>query len=596
MSEPLLLPALGARRARIVTLMVAALAPACGPGEVLDEGPADVVPPAVDLTTQLFRPDHVLEIEITLAAGDWAELRQQSRSVWDILGNSCLSPPVSPFTYFPGDVRIDGELVETIGVRKKGFFGSLDNVRPSLKLKLDEYVDGQRLFGSDNLTLNNNKSDPSNVKQCLGYRVFAAAGLPAPRCGFAHVTVNGEDLGVYTHVEAIKKAFLARHFADARGNLYEGALSDFRPGWVDTFQRKTNELDGDRSDIEALVPVLELPDAELEAALADHVDLDHFATFWAAEFLVGHLDGYARNTNNFYLYSDPATGKLWFIPWGIDSILSSYDGTLPWEEQTPPWLVWAEGVLARRLYLHDPARYFGALDVVLGVAWDEVALLAELERLAAMLTPYVGAAAESGNQAALQAVRDFIAGRRAAIEAHRVGSPPVWPLPLRDPWCVDVLGAISGEFATTWGTLGMADPFSQGSATLSLTIGAVPEPVPDAVTALAGLDASTGEHVLQVAAFRDPDTIDIAHMVINPALLVPGTSQTFDWVKLSGYALRIVFPPPDCVPPPGETECPPTVTLLGAIGDGVLELSQASTNPGAPVIGTLSAVLYEVWF
>ena len=34
-------------------------------------------------------------------------------------------------------------------------------------------------------------------------------------------TVNGEDLGVYSHVETLDKDFLERHFPDASGNLYE---------------------------------------------------------------------------------------------------------------------------------------------------------------------------------------------------------------------------------------------------------------------------------------------------------------------------------------------------------------------------------------
>jgi hypothetical protein len=37
------------------------------------------------------------------------------------------------------------------------------------------------------MTLNNNKQDPSAIHQCLGYAVFADAGVPAPRCNFAHV-------------------------------------------------------------------------------------------------------------------------------------------------------------------------------------------------------------------------------------------------------------------------------------------------------------------------------------------------------------------------------------------------------------------------
>ena len=85
----------------------------------------------------------------------------------------------------------------------------------------------------------------------MAYALFRAAGLVAPRCNHAHVVVNGQDLGIYTHVEAIKKPFLARHFTSDDGNLYEGnARADFAPALQVRYERKTNELDeqGQRED------------------------------------------------------------------------------------------------------------------------------------------------------------------------------------------------------------------------------------------------------------------------------------------------------------------------------------------------------------
>jgi hypothetical protein len=97
--------------------------------------------------------------------------------------------------------------------------------------------------GTERLLLHNNLQDPSAVRQCLAYDVFRAAGHEAPRCNLAHVTVNGEDLGVYTHVEAVRSDYLRRHHASDEGDLYEGALSDFLDGWMATFDPKTNDTD-----------------------------------------------------------------------------------------------------------------------------------------------------------------------------------------------------------------------------------------------------------------------------------------------------------------------------------------------------------------
>src|SRR5687768_10913246 len=241
---------MGWSRSLLGLWMVAAVA--CGDDGA--EGPDGGGPDAgVDLSEPLFDPDHVVEVEIEVAPADWDELRFQTRSVPEIFG-SCLAEPFrDPFTYFPATVTVDGETLDQVGVSKKGFLGSLSTEKPSLKLKLDEYVDDQALFGMKRLTLNNSQQDPAFVRQCLTYQTFTAAGIPAPRCNFARVRVNGDDLGLYVHVEAVNKPFLRRHFADDEGNLYEGTLSDFRQGWTATFELKTNESANDRSDLEAVV-------------------------------------------------------------------------------------------------------------------------------------------------------------------------------------------------------------------------------------------------------------------------------------------------------------------------------------------------------
>ena len=177
-------------------------------------------------------------------------------------------------------MTIDGETHTEVGVRKKGFLGSQSDTKPSLKLRYDKYVDGQSLGGvMDRMTLNNSVQDPSMVNTCLAYEVFAAAGNPAPRCNFANVTVNGMELGLYVHVEELKKPFLARHFDSAAGNLYEGTISDFTSSHSGTMEKKTNEDEDDWSDVDAVVAALQDPSDAGIKALGELVDLDRFLTF-----------------------------------------------------------------------------------------------------------------------------------------------------------------------------------------------------------------------------------------------------------------------------------------------------------------------------
>ena len=125
--------------------------------------------------------------------------------------------------------------------------------------------------------------------------------------------MNGKDLGLYVHVEEIKKPFLARHFDSAEGNLYEGTVSDFTPEHRGTIEKKTNEDADDWSDVDAVVAALQDESRAGLEALSKIVDLDRFLSFWATEALVGHWDGYAGNHNNFQFYRE-SDGPFVFIP------------------------------------------------------------------------------------------------------------------------------------------------------------------------------------------------------------------------------------------------------------------------------------------
>jgi len=585
-----------ARIRAISTLALASLlTAACGSGDDTPGGPdagptadadladADLADAGPDLTEAMFDPDRVLDISIDMAPDDWDSLRTQTRSIFDILGSSCLvEPPERPFTYFPATITIDGDVVENVAVRKKGFFGSLSTTKPSLKVKFNEYVEGAEYFGLKRLTLNNSISDPSYVKQCIGYWLFREAGVPASRCNFATVKLNGEDLGIYVHIESLKKQFLRRHFGNDDGNMYEGALSDFRPGWIETFQKKTNKLEPDRSDIEALVPAVEAPDVEFLDAIEPLVDIDSFIDMWATELLVMHADGYARNTNNFYMYRDPATQQFVFIPWGIDSILFP-DTQISWEDQMPPKTVWAEGALSRRLYLlpETRTRYLGRLRELLDTVWNEEVIHAELDRMEALVRPLVTEEETEQFDFVLTMVRDFVDARRGELEPVLAGAPELWDRPLRDPWCIDAIGTVEASFSTTWGTLQDEDVFASGTGTMNVVADGVPF-VTGQVGSHSGLEPEEGVAVIQLFSWLDDGTLLVLHLVLDPALVQPGTLEV-DWIEVSAQAVKIEFPPV------GEPEAVP----VGLVGDGTLVFTAASTSDGAPVSGTVSTLLYE---
>ena len=156
----------------------------------------------------------MLDIEIELAKADWDQVRRQTRTWSEALA---LEIPESPFTWVKADIAIDGKWIENVGIRKKGWLGSQDERRPSLKVSFSEYQDQQPFGEIRGLTLNNNKQDPAGVCQRLAYRLFRESGTVAPHCNLARVTVNGEYLGVYSNVESIKRPLLERGFGSGSG-------------------------------------------------------------------------------------------------------------------------------------------------------------------------------------------------------------------------------------------------------------------------------------------------------------------------------------------------------------------------------------------
>ncbi len=383
--------------------------------------------PDEDLSDLLFDPATIVEVEIEMDPADWDLVRNEVREVSGLFESPCLQEPFySNYTFKPATVTVNGELIEQAGVRKKGFLGSVNADRPSLKIAFDEYVPDGECFSLNRLTLNNNLQDGSQVKQCLAYGLFAAAGVPAPRCNFAHVRVNGQDLGIYTNVESYKKRFIARHFDDNEGRLYEGTFADFHDEWIATFEPKTDEANEDRSDLEAIKAALDLPDDELEAALRALIDVDEFMRFWAVESLVNHGDGYATNRNNYYIYFDPTTGLASFMSWGADQVFG--------DTKFNDGVTFVGSVLTRRLYglPATQAQYVAVMQELLNTIWDEDALIAWVDRMEALVEPVVGH--ELSGQT--DQIRNYISGRRATFEPFLAHPPdfnaPFPPVPCEE--------------------------------------------------------------------------------------------------------------------------------------------------------------------
>ncbi|MCH2184870.1 CotH kinase family protein, partial [Myxococcota bacterium] len=273
-----------------------------------------------DLRDVAFDPNRLIEVDITMDPADFELLRREQRTLMEIFGGQCgAAPAPNPYNFYEADVTIDGTTLLSVGVRKKGFLGSVSRVKPSLKIDFFEFGGESSVYGLDRMTLNNLQQDPSLLDQCLGYGLHRQAGLAAPRCNFSHVRVNGVSYGIYAHVESIKTPFLRANFGDSTGKLYEGSTADFRPNWIGVIEKKNNE---DSADLEAIMAALEIQDDTAAlAALGAVIDLDQFIRAWAMAGLIGDWDSYFGNANNWWMYENKVSQLYEFIPWSMDDIL-----------------------------------------------------------------------------------------------------------------------------------------------------------------------------------------------------------------------------------------------------------------------------------
>ncbi|MFT5355818.1 MAG: hypothetical protein ACI9KE_003037 [Polyangiales bacterium] len=551
------------------TLQILDGGPPVDGAEDVDASPMDIGA-APDPSDALFRADHVLEISITMDPADWASLRAEPERI-GLPKITCDEQPAERiYTYFSADITIDGETTTNVGLRKKGGFGSLSETRPGFKVKPGEFVADQRIASLSRLTLNNNVQDPTLISQCLGYGLFRAAGVPASRCSFAHVVVNGEDLGIYSNVESLKKNFLRRHFADDEGRLYESG-GEFLPGRTGGFQPKTNKDAPDCTDLDAVAAAVAAPDAEFPAALGAVVDIDAFTTYWAMEVLMDHWDGFTNNQNNYFFYHDPTSDRLHFIPWGIDMLFMGR------ARSTRPTSVFACGSLPWRLYdlPESRAAYVERLRSLLDTIWNEEAILADIARMQALLEPYADPTGAGALAEAIQGARDFVSGRRDVLTAELDAGPPEWPY-AQEESCRVVVGEVSATFETTWGTFGN---FTAGSGTMDGTVSGI-SLMFNLAAAMAGL-AEDGKPIIQLFAELDDGRFGVVFLILQDGAPFEPSTLAFDLVNVT--SVMTFFDP--------VTE---TSSGGGLILGGSLTLTEASQADGAAVSGTLTGTVLEL--
>lgn len=146
------------------------------------------------------------------------ELRFESPDWWDQLtanygtGENILA-----------DLTVEGVTYPEVGVRFRGntsYTRTGDSEKKSFNIEMDFVDEDQTLMGYRTLNLNNAYLDPSFMREVL-YFHEARNYVPTPKANHVHLTINGQNWGVYANVQQINADMVAEWFPSNDGDRWK---------------------------------------------------------------------------------------------------------------------------------------------------------------------------------------------------------------------------------------------------------------------------------------------------------------------------------------------------------------------------------------
>ncbi|MBD5141721.1 MAG: spore coat protein CotH [Ruminococcus sp.] len=271
--------------------------------------------------------------------------------------------------YIMADVAVNGKKYSYVGIRPKGNNSlqqvySSDSDRYSFKIKFDEYAAGQTCGGLDMLVLNDMLGDATCMKEYTAFEMMKELGIETPYFGYAKITVNGEDWGLYFALEAYNDSYLQRVSGNENGVLYNVKSSDMGGGDFGNME-KTSENTQSRGfggrggggmgasnsggslvytddeissysaifgnvvgsgDEEAYTKVITaLKALNSGENIEEYFDVDEILRYLAVHTFVVNLDSYSSNmAQNYYIYEQDGVIKI--LPWDYNYAWGAFQG------------------------------------------------------------------------------------------------------------------------------------------------------------------------------------------------------------------------------------------------------------------------------
>jgi hypothetical protein len=155
----------------------------------------------------------------------------------------------------------------------------------------------------------------------------------APKANFMRVVINGENWGIYPHVQPFNRDLIRDWFKTSDGPRWNAPGSprgraglEYLGADVDAYKRtyeiKTKDDPKSWADLINLTKVLnQTPLDQLEAALAPVLDVDGVLKFLALDNALGNNDGYWVRASDYDLYQDQA-GRFHITPHDFNETFS----------------------------------------------------------------------------------------------------------------------------------------------------------------------------------------------------------------------------------------------------------------------------------
>jgi len=268
------------------------------------------------------------------------------------------------------------------------------------------------------------------MREKMAADLFREAGVPAAHAAYYRVYVNrgkgSEYFGLYTALEVVEDALLSNYFGNNSGNCYkpEGMGATFAKGSFNTatFEKKNNKKNGDWSDVEHLSQILNdtmriTNPQQWQRQLERIFDVRGFMKWLAVNSVIQNWDTYGGMFHNFYLYNNPATGQLSWIPWDNNEALNGggmmSSASLTHDDTDAQWPL-IRYLLDNNCY---KLMYDREVEQFVCQCFSPLALEQKINNASQLIQPYViGAEGERKGFSFIRSDVEFEEGRKALIE------------------------------------------------------------------------------------------------------------------------------------------------------------------------------------